>query len=240
MKFEEFEKTAPVFQFELEYREEYKFLERAISYLLQVLDNFNEWYGDEKGEVAYLSGLQEARAKDWKRLKFKIWEKLRKDMECTELTFTDVKRAYSKIHDLAGGRIAIRYFDKVPEKCGDLQRYLVDHGFTVRLRGIPDKNYLKNDKQGYRAYHMYVRSPVKDKNGNDRTTVFEIQVRTAFQHIWAVLSHPLVYEKFREKEGGIPELIIDSMQTLSSNTHAADRQLVTVRKIVEERERANS
>ncbi|MCJ7575146.1 MAG: hypothetical protein MUO80_00410 [Dehalococcoidia bacterium] len=229
----DFQNLPDVVRKELQYRQVYPFLETATEYLKHLLDNLlNKHKKKHKGNL-FVSC--DARAKSWASVQLKLWAKL-KHGRATQIGRKEVEEAYDSIDDLAGGRIEVSYFDEVQDRAGYLIRYFSDMKFATDLssQGISDKIYLYDDNEGYRAYHLFVRGPVEDQDGNKEEVVFEIQIRSSFQHVWAKLMHPLVYSKFRDKEQGIPKSAKDDMRNLSAQIFAADSALMSLRDRVEE------
>jgi ppGpp synthetase/RelA/SpoT-type nucleotidyltranferase len=218
---------------ELEYRHDFPFLETAVKYLKSLLNDFlNEHQKTHKVDLFISS---DGRAKSWNSVCIKLWNEL-KENQATQIGRKEIEEAYDSIDDLAGGRIEVSYFAEVQNRAGHLIRYFDDMKFATNLTSqeIHDKIYLKDDKEGYRAYHLFVKGPVEDQVGNKKEVVFEIQIRSSFQHVWAKLMHPLVYSKFRDKEQGIPKRVKDDMRNLSEQIFAADSALMTLRDRVEE------
>lgn len=224
----DFQTLPEVTRKELEYREVYPFLEMAINCLRSLLNGFLNEHKKKYKVDLFVSC--DVRAKSWSSVQLKLWRKL-KDKQATRIGRKEVEEAYSSIDDLAGGRIEVSYFDEVQGRAGRLIRCFSNINFNTDLasRGIHDKIYLTDDNEGYRGYHLFVEGPVKDHSGKQQKVVFEIQIRSSFQHVWARLMHPLVYSRYRSRERGIPEPVKRDMRSLSAQIFAADSALMSLR-----------
>lgn len=222
-------KTLPeVTRKELEYRQVYPFFDTATDYLKNLLNDFLNAH--QKKHKVDLFVSCDVRPKSWASVQLKLWGKL-KERQATRIGRREVEEAYNSIDDLAGGRIEVPYFDEVQDRAGRLIRYFSSIKFDTDLtsQGIPDKIYLNDDNAGYRAYHLFVQGPVKDHRSKQERIVFEIQIRSSFQHVWAKLMHPLVYRRFSGTKQGIPESVKRDMINLSAQIFAADSALMSLR-----------
>lgn len=224
----DFQTLPEVARKELEYREVYPFLEVAVTYLRSLLNGFLDEH--KKKYKADLFVSCDVRPKSWSSVQLKLWSRLR-HKQATRIGRKEVEEAYNSIDDLAGGRIEVSYFDEVQDRAGRLIRCFWNMHFKTDLadRGIHDRIYLDDDNEGYRAYHLFVEGPVKDHSDKQQKVVFEIQIRSSFQHVWAKLMHPLVYSRYRTREQGIPESVRRDMRSLSIQIHAADSALMSLR-----------
>ena len=228
IEFGEFENLPDIVKKEQEYKKVFPLLESTVIHLGTLFDEFNDEYKAKLGKDLFIS--RECRAKSWNSVCNKLWGIL-KDKKATQIERKDVETAYDSIHDLAGGRIEVNFFDDVQDRAGHLIRFFSSKRFKTDLaqEGIKDKKYLDDDYHGYRAYHLFVQGSTKDTQGKKKKVIFEVQIRSSFQHVWAKLMHPLVYSRFRGKGGGIPDDIIKEMISLSANIHAADSALMALR-----------
>lgn len=226
--FRTFQSLPEVARRELEYRQVYPFLETATYYLEGLLNNFLDEHKKKHKVDLFVSC--DIRAKSWASVQLKLWGKLR-ERQATRIGRKEVEEAYNSIDDLAGGRIEVSYFDEVQNRAGHLIQYFSSIKFDTDLisQGIRDKIYLNDDNEGYRAYHLFVQGPVKHHSSKQKKIVFEIQIRSSFQHVWAKLMHPLVYSRFRGRQGGIPEPVKQDMRNLSVQIFAADGALMSLR-----------
>ncbi len=168
MTADEFRDVPAVVELEQEYRNTYQLLDTAVSYLRGLLDQFDSYYKSRREENAFIS--QEVRAKDWDSVLLKLWREL-KNKRPEQVERKDVRKAYKNIHDLAGGRIEVSYLDKVFERAGVLKRYFAEQDFNIDLKrqGIEDHNYLEDDNQGYRAFHLFVEGSVENSESKKKT-----------------------------------------------------------------------
>ena len=205
----------------------------AQAHIAELIYEMNLVYAAEnEGELLFYS--QEQRAKSWKSVCIKLWEKLR-DKRPTQISEADADRAFGEIHDFVGARIEVEYHDKILPAVNAFRRYFAGIGYETNpnVLGIPAKNYLEDDEQGYRAYHFFIRGPVPiDIYGSEAQVLFEIQVRSSFQHAWARTFHNLVYDKFRTQITGIPEEIRIKMRDFSLSINACDLRLISLYKDV--------
>ncbi len=111
-----------------------------------------------------------------------------------------VTSAMEHIFDAAGIRIICSYKDdcytiaKEIASCSDIEVLQI-------------KDYIKKPKEnGYRSYHMIVRTPVK-VNGETHFVNAEIQVRTMVMNSWAVAEHQLKYKNDEAKNEGHIEML---------------------------------
>ena len=99
------------------------------------------------------------------------------------------------INDLVGVRIICHFLDDV---YGVLEYLYNDRRLEIVSDSIQD--YIDDPKEGYRAIHLHAYYP-NDKHisirGNPRV-IYEIQIRSELQDLWAKVSHNMLYKKDNE------------------------------------------
>ncbi len=98
------------------------------------------------------------------------------------------KSAVVNVYDAAGIRIICPYIDDVYVMAKELGKCS-----DIEVKEI--KDYIRNPKKnGYRSYHMIVRTGILNKGRTHYVTV-EIQIRTMVMNSWASAEHQLKYKK---------------------------------------------
>lgn len=132
---------------------------------------------------------------------------------------------YHSLHDLTdllGARIICFFSDDV-----DRMGKLVEKTFVVDWENSTDKRaQIKVDTFGYLSLHYICSLPADEIYPEDiRGKKFEIQVRTALQHTWAVIEHDLGYKS----EFGVPRAMARSFARVASLLEIADDEFVRLR-----------
>ena len=121
----------------------------------------------------------------------------------------------SDITDIVGYRIITFYTDEV-----DKIAALVEKNFDVDWENSVDKRKLLDlDRFGYMSLHYICRLPEM------REYRFEVQMRTALQHVWATAYHDLGYKYDIE----IPRETLRNMHRIAGMMELADAELSRIR-----------
>lgn len=138
------------------------------------------------------------------------------------------------IHDLLGVRVITLFPDEV-----DRVASVIQSEFSLDLENSVDKRTLDPDRFGYLSLH-YVASLNNDRaqlTEHERFNgiLFEIQIRSILQHVWAEIEHDLGYHvagaipgSFRRRFSrlaGLLEIADDEFQTLRNEITAYKEDL---------------
>ena len=125
------------------------------------------------------------------------------------------------VTDIVGMRVITFYSDDV-----DKVAAIVNEIFQVDWSNSVDKRKLHRlDSFGYNSLHYICR--LKDSDG--RGLPFEIQMRTALQHVWSTLDHDIVY-----KDGGvnIPDEYRRQFNRLAGMLELVDEEFSRLRNVL--------
>lgn len=126
------------------------------------------------------------------------------------------------ITDILGCRIITFYTDEV-----DKIASLVEKTFDIDWSNSVDKRKLRDlDRFGYVSLHYICHLPTdRCHDARLRSLPFEIQMRTALQHVWATINHDMGYKGDIE----VPREHLRNMNRIAGMLELADEQFSRIR-----------
>ena len=134
------------------------------------------------------------------------------------------------ITDILGARVITFYTDEV-----DKIAALVEKNFDVDWNNSVDKRKLLDlDRFGYQSLHYICRIPqslfADPEHPEINSYRFEIQMRTALQHVWATINHDTGYKSGIE----IPKEHLRNINRIAGMLELADEQFSRIRMEISE------
>lgn len=129
-----------------------------------------------------------------------------------------------EMHDKAGVRAIVPFLsnlvkvDKIIRESFEVKRF--DNKTAA----------LGADRFAYQSWHydVMLKDPIAEKDEVFKDIWCEIQLRTGCQHVWADMSHRLVYKS----EQSIPDDIIRRVHLLNGLLESADREFESIRELI--------
>lgn len=134
-------------------------------------------------------------------------------------------QSLGEITDILGTRVITFYNDEV-----DKISAIVEHMFSIDWENSVDKRKMLDLKSfGYQSLHYICRIPKKMYFDPQHPEIneyrFEIQMRSALQHIWATIEHDIGYKSGVK----IPEEYLRNLFRLAGMLELADEQFSSIR-----------
>ncbi len=179
-----------------EYREKLPVLENMLQEVLEIIRN------DISAKGMMVASI-EGRVKTEASLAGKLELKGSKYLDLSDIT------------DIVGCRVVTFYTDDV-----DKVAAMAENLFEIDRENSVDKRKMHQlDSFGYNSLHYICRIP------NDDGFRFELQIRTALQHVWATLNHDTGYKSGVE----VPREYIRNINRLAGMLELADEQISLIR-----------
>ena len=126
------------------------------------------------------------------------------------------------ITDILGVRIVLNFSDEVDIVCNFIKEtFSIDYDNSIDKRKLLDVSTF-----GYLSVHYICFLPDDGKYPSEICNKkFEIQIRSALQHVWATCNHDLAYKT----DFGIPKHLLREFYRLAGLFELADEQLVRIR-----------
>lgn len=139
---------------------------------------------------------------------------------------------FSKLDDLAGGRVVVTYLDQIGYVIKDMIiRYLVKQKRCVLSDSKGIKDYIEKAKEsGYRSKHVYFYMPVT-VNKQMKKVLMELQIRTDIEDSWSNISHRLLYKnrKFNQLNKEKREYVQSEMTRISDLLFVVDGMMLNAK-----------
>ena len=132
---------------------------------------------------------------------------------------------FSDLMDILGARIICSFSDEV-----DILGKEIEKEFVIDKINSSDKRALiKADSFGYLSLH-YICSLKESDEYDSRLCKwrFEIQIRTALQHVWSDIEHDMGYKS----EFGVPRGVVRGFSRVAGLLEIADDEFVRIRDIM--------
>lgn len=132
-------------------------------------------------------------------------------------------QSLADITDLVGARIITFYTDEVDKTAALVERhFLIDW-----VNSVDKRKLLELDRFGYQSLHYICRLPEQICEGHSELGElrFEIQMRTALQHVWATIDHDTGYKSGIE----IPKEHLRNINRIAGMLELVDEQFSRIR-----------
>lgn len=190
--------------------EEYREMKPVFEKMMEIVREALQKAIDDNG--LYVTAI-ESRIKEEKSLAGKLELKGAKYMSLGDIT------------DILGARVITFYSDEV-----DKISALVDRIFDIDWANSVDKRKMHElDRFGYNSLHYVCRIPKKMYHDPEMPQIneyrFEIQMRSALQHVWATIDHDTGYKSGVE----VPKEYLRNLNRLAGMLELVDEQFSQIR-----------